>query len=366
MIAAGDNVFELVSWKAANVGGKIRYWSNSFPFISSSPLTHSTAAQLCHNIATAEQFLYPPTVSQFGYMIWQWSQFEEFAARDGVYIWPDSRIGNRGHAAEDTLLEWEYALLMTKQTDVGRSGHAAFRSCVFSSEVVPYREGSWALKDSEPFGAHVTNLILYWLNNTTYQHAVFSRQDELTFPTDARRVVSYEIGTLTKLQSISDAQERKTFRARPYAAIWLENIPVIFSGIRQIYALANSHPDGMLKDDLPTLATLAGILKGAFEQLTDYWTEGITPEVMPNWRPTSGHDPVSAQVQALVVNAYAQIDDLADILLDLQEYPDERIPLSILMTFILEYSWFALKLERAGACRWTGTPISVDAALPFV
>jgi hypothetical protein len=357
MINPGDNFMELVTWKRAMFADGYRYWSNSYTFTTPSIFTRGTAEQLCHSIATGEQFLHGSDTHIFGLMAWKWSAMGGIADRAEVYIWPEFRIGNRPQALGDTMLEWEYAALYNKATEAGRSGHMAFRHVLKMADVVPYRDTGFALKSSAAFGDFHTALVEYWLNDTPYQMAIWTRTNEHSYPSDTKPVSRLVLNSAIKLQSISDAQERKTFKARSYPISWRVMLPELFQSIKAIYVLIEKQPEGMAKGDIEILSTMAGTLKGAFKNLESYWKEGIKPEVMINWRPFSGLDPMSGYCEMIVKTHSEGMDDLGAVLVEMQEYPDPFIPLDFVMPFILLYSWYILQYERVGAMRWTGTPL---------
>lgn len=359
MLTPGPYFVEAVIWKAETIEGIERVWCNSYHFTATEELTEGTAYALLHNLATGEQFMYTGDVEMFGFMAWQWSATERIAARDRVFIWPERKNGNRPRDPFDAILPFEYALLYTKETDIGKGSRMAYRRTLARSEVVPYRGDSWAIGGDHPFGLFHTDLVLYWLNNTPLQYAIFHRENELSCPTEARAVNRVKMGTLTKFQSIEDAQARKTFRAKPYRERWELHLDVAFADIKHVWALVLAHPDGMLKDDVQDLSTMAGMLKGTFEYLLDYWSEGIKPVFMANWRPTAGLDPLSMIVQAICGDAVGGIDELAQLIEDIYAYPEERVPLEAVRPFITAYTWYVLILERMGAMRWTGTPLPV-------
>jgi hypothetical protein len=108
---------------------------------------------------------------------------------------------------------------------------------------------------------------------------------------------------------------------------------------------------------------MAGTLKGAFKYLTSYWKEGIKAQVMLNWRPFSGLDPMDAFCRPIIEEHAEDMEDLGEVLLQLQDYPDPFIPLDFVMPFILLYSWYVLQYERCGAMRWTGRPVPVGTVI---
>lgn len=350
--------YEVVIWKRATVAGVERYWCNSYQFTApAGGVGEGTLWELCHNLVTAEHFIYTGDVFIFGVICWQWSSMDRFSDPDGVYIWPEFRYGVKVRDFAGTMLPWEYALLLHKETEEGRGGRVALRYCLINEETVPYGEDSRAIQNHEPWGTQPTALALWWFNNTPLQHCTFKRYNELTPPIGVNPVTRLTMGTLTKLQSVEDAQARKTPRALPYQKAWQESLVSTFAQYRECVRLATMHPDGLLKDDIEILALSASMLKGVFESILPYWTEGVKPVLMLNWRPTSGLDPLSINVQAVVGDAVGRIDELAPILEDLYSYPDDRVPYTFVRPFLVRYAYFILWLERCGAMRWTGTPI---------
>lgn len=357
MLTPTDNYVEMVSWKRAVIDGVPRQWSNSFQFVTGEPLTEGTAWYMAHRLATVEQFIYPGDTYQFGFMVWQWSFIESIAAKSQVFIWPELRYGARPHGPQQKNIPWEYALLWEKQTLEGHSGRMAFRHTLLEDEVLPYREDGLAIPNHFPYGQQQTELMGFYLNSLGLPQAIFNRSDELSYPLSARLVNRVSIGALTKLQSIEDAQARKTPRALPYYQSWQEVMPGLYETVRYIYSLCAKTPEGMPKEDVQELSAAAMALKGAFINQSSYWTEGIKPVLMANWRPTSGLDPLSFRCQVICDNCVGGIDELGPLLEQLQGYPGEYIPLEAVKPFIALYSWYVLQWDRIGAMRFTGTPI---------
>jgi len=359
MLEPEQHYIEVVIWKREQIGDTLRTWSNSYHFTSSVALTEGTAFELCHNLGTGEQFMYTAHVEIFGWLCWEWSAIERIAERSRVFIWPERKNGNKPRPESEQVLPFEYALLFKKQAELGRGSHLAYRRTVAYSEVVPYREDSYAIPHAKPFGYFESDLQVYWLNNVPLRHAIWHRSDELTAPTTSRPVRRIDLASLSKFQSVEDAQARKTFRAAPYRQAWEAALPVAFAAVARAKTLSKSHPDGMLKEELQELDVFSQELKGVFTYLLDYWTEGVKPVLMLNWRPTAGLDPLSLSVQRLVGDAVGAIEELADLMQDMYSYPGERVPEEAVIPWINAYTYYVLVLDRVGALRWTGTPIPV-------
>jgi hypothetical protein len=363
MLVQGDKFIEVVTWKRAIIGGIKRRWFNSYQFVTTDIFDQIVMENLTYWIRRAEQHMYPPDVVTLGALVWEWSQLEQIADKNKVYVAQSIVHNYRDLDAPSPKLTYEYALLWTKEVPYGRSGKLAYRGSLHESDCVPVDGASWAIDNVQPYGGINSFWAHNYLNNLPLSHVVLTRDGEIFYPTDARRVIEVKVSKLTKFQSIDDAQARKTWRAAPFQTAWFDALELLFESMAALRVLIDAMPVGLEKDDIPTLQTMAGILKGNFTSLLEYWDEGVKPTIMENWRPSSGLDPFSAQVHLMCASGMDGIDELGEILNDLIAYPDDPIPELYVRPFIDTFSWYMLIYERCGAMRFTGTPLKAGSVI---
>lgn len=347
----------LISWKRRALEFGFEYWSNDFHFAAASDIDESTAYTIAHNIATAEQFMYANDVEQFGYMVYQPSAQGDFAEKEKLFIWKAFRFGGRPITVGDTRIPFRFALAVMKHRPQGKSGRMAFRNVLWQSETVPFRETGLAIRNDRPMGDFATALPMYWLNNVPIPHAIFTRLNELAYPLEVRPVEALTVGYIMDLQSVEDAQARKTPAARSYEVAHREMLWWCFQYVRTIESLRFKLPDGMEKKDIENLITIQGDIKSRLIQVIEYWDEGVKPYYMENWRIYSGLDPMSFPALSIAERALGQFEELDKKIKVLQDNPLDPLPPSDTLPYAVLFSWVVGLIERVSVCRFTGTPV---------
>jgi hypothetical protein len=357
MLVQGDRFIEVVVWQKRLEGSVLRRWQNSFQFISQDVFTRGTMQNLCNTLYYFYHWTCPADVVIMGALAWQWSPSGLISDEDTAYIWPYSRTGNRGMNDFTPRLAHKFAVTWNKEVQYGRSGRLAFRASLNEGECEAIGDDAWAIKSQAPYDPLHTFWARYYLNNTPLPHAVLTRLNELSYPTDARQVSEIKIGHLTKLQSIEDAQLRKTFRAQPFEQSWYQGIESIFQMIVGLQAKIEEQPVGLLHADAEIMTLIASAMSGYLGALEKYWEDGLEPTVIYNWRPTAGLDPNVWEGQRMWGIAVEQIEQVGEIIQDIIAYPEDPIPELFVEPFFVKMAYVFLLYDRIGVMRFTGTPI---------
>lgn len=289
----GDEIgglFECVIWKTGVNNGKQYVWSNIYPLTNTEGFKPELAYECCHNMTMAEAGLHFSDTKMLGAILYEVGGASGGVTKDNCYGFSTWGNGSRGQEPWSVRLPWEWTLKITRTARFGRSAHFMYRNCISSAEAVRFKETDWALSNSTAFSLHHTAFWHHWIVTHPFTHAIFSRYDETQVPAVIRQVERLNISSLSKLQSQSDAQRRKTVLALSFKGLAEQCVVKAFEALSRVHVdqmwAPGDVPRGVALDWIPKVAELHGMLVS----LKEFWESGMNPAVAESWRPTGAHD----------------------------------------------------------------------------
>ncbi len=361
MLVEGMKYFEAVIWKRYVDQTGIRQWSNSYPLCAPFDLTPGGAFAVLDDLFNAEQFLHLEEVEVFLGTVQQLHFEDIIPTLSRSYSFANMQQAGREVIPPEVAVDYIFGLLYIKNARIGRAGKAVYRRAMMGRDVVENGRGGFALNTVQADSQLSNARFNYWVNAVGFTHCVFEGYDEILLPQDSYEVDDWLPGCVIKMQSIQDAQARKTGRSRPYREQLRDVIYEAALCQRSMHDVLVGAPEYVTKVQRDNWSQMVSAISQKVTGLLEYWGDGLKPERMINWRPTSGLDPNEQRGYDFVQAARGALSGTAQSLSQLQADEQDRISGGEFYDAENRFRRAVLLITKIGVSRMPGKPIPLDA-----
>jgi hypothetical protein len=352
-----EPLYEISTWKYCATFGVADVWQNTYVIAVGGTWHDVLAAGIADNIQKAERELHLTDVRQLFTSVRQFLPGINEPDAGQVHSYGLERMcfgdGGAGHFP----LDFRYGLRWNKAALYGRGAGYCWRRALHTGGVFGSEKDGYALKTGADSIGGALDYATGQLNAPGFIHQIVHSWNEVGYPPGTTACDNVTPRGIMKLQSVTDAQLRKTTSGRNAQALWKTIVLAASSMFKHADVTYLLAAQNMASEHVAQIATDVGNIRLGLVELSEYWEDGLEPEVSYTWRPTSGLDPGQ-----LIGAAFAgKSGDLAKkIAEDVQEIVDQHtflIPKNELDDAFAEIELLMWQIGKVGVCRFTGTPL---------
>lgn len=258
----------------------------------------------------------------------------------------------------DAAVEWPIMFVMRKHAEWGRSGRVGFFGAVRKRDVRTDEKGRVYL----PGGWNPPNLQRQYFNaymtQGPFRPCIAPSQPGNFIPDSARIITHYGSESVIRLTSTPDAQKRKTPSGLSYRKKCHDWVPLMQDAGYDYRRMCWQFGAQVDKPQIRNFRTRFQRCVIAWNDIKQYYDNGLDPELAAKWRPTAGHDPFIGEAIDISAGMVEVMEKFAEEIEEVLAEPTVNIPATRLRE--LEFrTWqmaghYALFFERE---RFTGNPI---------